>query len=72
MRILYRIRQSICEQRYRISSHANEEMSEDELESNDIENIIFTGKIIKKYTLDPRGTRYEIYGNTTDGRLTYV
>lgn len=72
MRILHRICQAICEQRYRISSHANEEMSEDELEAKDIESIILNGKVIKKFTSDPRGTRYESSGNTTDGRRAYV
>lgn len=48
--------------------HGNEEMSEDNLASNDIENIINTGAIMRKYTRDPRGTRYEIEGDTLDGR----
>ena len=42
MNVLYRIRQAIREEKYRISSHANEEMSDDELEAKDIESIIFT------------------------------
>ena len=37
MNILQRIRRAVREQRYRISSHANEEMSEDDLEAKDIE-----------------------------------
>ena len=37
MRELTRIRQAIREQRYRISSHANEEMSDDDLEAMDNE-----------------------------------
>ena len=72
MHPLQRIRQSIREQRYRISSHANEEMSEDELEAKDIESIILTGKVAQKFTRDPRGTRYEIFGDTADGRRAYV
>ena len=72
MRILHRIHQAICEQRYRISSHANEEMSEDKLETKDIESIILTGKVVRKFTRDPQGTRYEIVGDTTDGRRAYV
>jgi hypothetical protein len=57
---------------YRISSHANDEMSDDELEVKDIENIIFTGKIAHKFTNDPRGNRYEIGGDAMDGRHAYV
>jgi hypothetical protein len=72
MRALDCIRQAIREQEYRISSHANEEMSNDELEAKDIESIVLTGRIAKKFTRDPRGTRYEIVGDTTDGRRAYV
>ena len=72
MRLLIRIRQAICGQKYRISSHANEEMSNDQIEANDIESIVLTGKIRRKFTHDPRGARYEIIGETTDGREGYV
>ncbi|NIM82199.1 MAG: DUF4258 domain-containing protein [Candidatus Aminicenantes bacterium] len=72
MHLLYRIRQAIREEKYRISSHANEEMSDDELEAKDIESIILTGKIAKKFTRDPRGNRYEIVGDAMDGRRAYV
>lgn len=72
MNILSRMRQAIDSQTYRISSHANEEMSEDELEAEDIEHIILTGKIARKFTYNSRGTRYEIIGDTTDGRYAYV
>jgi hypothetical protein len=34
----------------------------------DIENVILTGKIVRRYTHDPRGARYEVIGNTTDAR----
>jgi hypothetical protein len=72
MRVLDRIRQAIREQRYRISSHGNEEMSDDTLESLDIENIILTGTVAQRFTRDPRGPRYEIVGTTIDGRRAYV
>ena len=72
MSLLQRIKKAIREERYRISSHANDEMAEDFLEATDIEQIIFTGKIVKKLTHDPRGTRYEIFGETIDGRRGYV
>ena len=63
-----RIRQAIRDQRYRLSSHAIEELAEDELESEDIENVILTGTVARRFTNDPRGTRYEVVGNATDGR----
>jgi len=68
MRVLQRMRQAIREQRYRISSHADEEMSEDNFEAGDIESIILTGQITREFTRDPRGTRYEITGDATNGR----
>ena len=68
MDILQRIRRAVREQKYRISSHANEEMSEDDLEAKDIECIIFGGRVARRFTRDPRGTRYEVIGDATDGR----
>ncbi|MCI0445495.1 DUF4258 domain-containing protein [bacterium] len=62
-----RLRQLIREQKYRISGHANEEMSEDDLTALDIEQAIITGKIAKRFTKDPRGTRFEIIGKALDG-----
>jgi len=69
---LSRMRQAVREQEYRISSHANEEMSEDTLEAKDIEHIILTGSIARKFTHDPRGARYEVGGSMVDGRYAYV
>ena len=72
MHALQRIQKAIREQRYRISSHANEEMSEDNLVAEDVENVILSGRIMRKFTRDPRGTRYEVAGDTTDGRRACV
>jgi len=72
MDVLRRMRQAIREQRYRISSHANDEMADDFLVAADIENIILTGEIARKFTHDPRGTRYEVLGDTVDHRRVYV
>lgn len=72
MRALQRMRQAVGDQRYRISSHANREMSEDDLAAEDIETIILTGRISRRFTRDPRGTRYEVAGDTTDGRRASV
>lgn len=71
-RAIERIRDLVRAQKYLISFHANEEMSEDSLESEDVENAVMTGRISKKLTKDPRGTRYEILGKTTDGRKVVV
>ncbi|MEW6607792.1 MAG: DUF4258 domain-containing protein [bacterium] len=72
MDVLQRMRQAIREQRYRISSHANDEMAEDFLVAADIENIILTGEIMRKFTHDRRGTRYEVLGHTVNYRRAYV
>ncbi len=72
MDVLRRMRQAIRGQRYRISSHANDEMADDFLVVADIENIILTGEIMRKFTHDPRGTRYEVLGDTVDYRRAYV
>ena len=72
MDVLQRMRQAIREQTYRISSHANDEMGDDFLEAADIENIILTGEVIRWFTHDPRGTRYEVLGDTVDYRRAYV
>jgi hypothetical protein len=64
-----KLRECIRQQRYSISVHANKEMSDDNLVSVDLENAILTGKIAKRLTKDPRGTRYEVVGQACDGRL---
>jgi hypothetical protein len=65
-RTIEKLRQNIKEQRYEISSHANEEMSDDDLISLDIEHVILTGDIISRLTKDPRGSRYEIVGESLE------
>jgi hypothetical protein len=47
-------------------------MSEDDLAAEDIEAVILRGRIARRYTRDPRGTRYEIAGRATDGRPARV
>ena len=43
-------------------------MADDDLTFADIEMAIANGKIKRKFTRDPRGTRYEVVGTTTDGK----
>jgi len=47
-------------------------MADDFLVAADIENIILTGEIARRFTHDPRGTRYEVLGDTVDYRRAYV
>ena len=55
-----------------MSSHAEEEMLDDDLERKDVENAILKGWMDKKMTRDIRGTRYRIEGPAMDGRLIHV
>ena len=58
MRAIKRMREAIRQQRYRISSHANEEMSDDDLEAVDVEQIILTGDIA--HPLYPRSKGHPV------------
>jgi hypothetical protein len=49
-----------------------EEMAKDNLMFADIERAISNGKIRRRFTRDPRGTRYEIVGPAIDGREVAV
>ena len=44
----------------------------DGLGFGDIEMAIARGRIRRRFTHDPRGTRYEVVGPTTDGRKVAV
>jgi len=63
-----KLRELVRVEEYEISTHANEEMSNDELVAVDVENAILTGKIVKRFTRDVRGTRYEVIGEACDNR----
>ena len=52
--------------------HFFEEMSNDDLLFIDVERVISTGRIRRRFTRDPRGARYEIVGTTTDEREAAV
>ena len=43
-------------------------MANDDLIFSDIENVIATGRIRRRFTRDPRGARYEVVGKATDER----
>ncbi len=69
---IQRIRQKIIDRTYYLSSHAEEEMLDDELTRDPIENVILRGRIDKKLSQDIRGTRYCIEGPVGDGRLAHA
>ncbi len=70
--ILNRFKQKILDRDYYLSSHAEEEMVDDNLDREDVENAILKGKIQKRMTKDPRGPRYRLEGSAEDGRKMHV
>ena len=49
-----------------MTSHATEEMAEDDLDILDIEQAVLNGRLAKIEKDDPRGTKYVIEGTGTD------
>ena len=73
MPIIHTIREKVQRQEYEFTiPHFFEQMAEDDLILADIELAIANGRIRRKFTRDPRGTRYEIVGPATDGRKIAV
>ena len=69
MPIIHRIREKVKKQEYEFTiPHFFEEMAEDDINFADIEMAIAKGWIRRKFKRDPRGTRYEVVGPTTNGR----
>lgn len=63
-RFLNRIKKKISQGLYYFSTHAIEELQNDNLTTDDAEFAIFNGEIINKLDHDLRGTRYIILGTT--------
>jgi len=72
MSIRSRMRRAVWDRRYIVSFHANEESSDDRFTTDDIKRILLKGDIARTFTDDPRGTRYEVVGEATDGRQAAV
>lgn len=69
MAIIHTIREKIRRQEYELTiPHFFEEMANDNLSFADIEMAIYKGRVNRRFTRDPKGTRYEIIGSATDGR----
>lgn len=63
------IREKVRNRQYEFTfPHFFEEMANDDLTFRDIEMAIAKGRVRRRFTRDPRGTRYEIIGTATDGR----
>jgi hypothetical protein len=72
MNVLTRIQAAVREGRYEVTSHAFEEAQADGFSPLDVVAAILRGRIAKRLTHDPRGTRYKIIGPAQDGRLLYA
>ena len=73
MRIIDIIRKKVIDREYEFAiPHFFEEMVADNLEFEDIKRAIDTGRIRRRFTRDPRGTRYEIVGRSIDEEETGV
>jgi hypothetical protein len=72
MSVIERIRNKIKNREYYLSSHAEEEMAEDDFDRSDVENAILNGFVQKKLTHDSRGTRYRLEGPANDGRIIHL
>lgn len=69
MSIMRKIKEKVLNREYEFTiPHFFEEMTEDNLTLKDIEFAISKGEVRRKFTRDPRGTRYEIVGTADDGR----
>jgi Domain of unknown function (DUF4258) len=71
-RAIEKIKQRVVAQEYTISGHANEEMSNDDLTNADVEQALLSGMIRRRFTRDPRGTRYEVVWESLNGRRVAV
>ena len=73
MTIIDVIREKVRDGEYEFAiPHFFEEMANDDLLFVDVERVIATGRIRRRFTRDPRGARFEIVGTTTDEREAAV
>jgi uncharacterized protein DUF4258 len=67
------IRRKLRDQEFEFTlPHFLEEMANDGLMFADIERAISDGKVRRRFTRDPRGTRYEVVGPAMDKRQVAV
>lgn len=69
MAIIHTIREKIRRQEYEFTfPHFFEEMANDNLTFADIEIAIYKGRVNRKFTREPKGTRYEVVGPAINGK----
>ncbi|MCU7837580.1 MAG: DUF4258 domain-containing protein [gamma proteobacterium symbiont of Taylorina sp.] len=70
---LERVREYVRSKQYIMTTHAEEEVSDDELTIYDVEHVIFTGKIIERQKDKIQAEwKYLIQGNTLIGDIATV
>ncbi len=62
------IRQKVVRNFFQVTEHAFDEMRNDSLSLADVKNALRRGKIVQRFTRDPRGIRYRINGPARDRR----
>ncbi len=73
MSLIGKIREKVRNQQYEFAvPHFFEEMVNDDLNFADLETAINRGRVRRRFTHDPRGTRYEIIGPAMDGRIIAI
>ena len=72
MSIISRIKAAVRDGSYEVTEYAIEEAEGDGFGPLDLRQAILDGTLVKRYTQDPRGTRYRVRGPALDGRLMYV
>ena len=73
MAVIDTIRKKVRDKEYEFTfPHFIEEMANGGLIFADIESAMFDGRIRRRFTRDPRGTRYEIVGPAIDGRQVAI
>ena len=57
-------RRKIVSGRYELTQHAKDEAANDDIDTEDIETVILSGKVVRILTKDQRGKRYVVFGLT--------
>jgi hypothetical protein len=71
--IIDTIRRRVRAEQYEFAiPHCFEEMADDDLIFADIEMAIANGRVRRRFSHGPHGTRYEVVGPATDGRQIAV
>jgi len=72
-KVLLRMRQAIRTREYYVTTHADEEMYDDDLSIRDVERVVATGRIVERQK-DPQSSewKYVIHGVSLDSEAAAV